>query len=98
MTDNKHTNDLAHQITTEAATPVRLIRDLAAEMGVSERDVESYLSRIAYRKSYNIRPEVVAARKLRNQEKAAVQKLIREKVKAAGRVEVLNKLAETMVK
>jgi len=98
MTDNKTANALAHSITTEAATPVRAIRDLAKELGIPEKDVQSYLDRIAYRKSYNLRPEVIAARKIRNQEKAAIQKAIREKIKASGRVELLNKLAEGMVK
>ena len=98
MTDNKTANTLAHNIVTEAAAPMRAIRDLAKELDISENEVASYLARIAYRKSYNMRPEVIAARKLRNAEKAAVQKAIREKIKQSGRVELLNKLAETMVK
>jgi predicted solute-binding protein len=97
MTDNKTANELAHSITTEAAAPTRAIRDLAKELGLPEKDVESYLSKIAYRRAYNMRPEVVAARKVRNAEKAAVQKAIRECIKASGRVELLNKLAEGMV-
>jgi len=98
MTDNKNANDLAKEMVTEAAAPVRAIRDLAAELGIAEKDVSNYLDRIAYRKSYNLRPEVVAARKIRNAEKAAVQKAIREKIKQSGRVELLNKLAEGMVR
>jgi predicted solute-binding protein len=97
MTDNKNANQLAHEITTSAAAPVRAIRDLAAELGIAEKDVQSYLDRIAYRKSYNLRSEVIAARKLRNAEKAAVQRAIRAKLQAAGKIEVLNKLAEGMV-
>jgi len=97
MTNDKNANELAHNIVTEAAAPVRAIRDLAAELGLPEKDVQSYLGKIAYRKAYNLRPEVIAARKLRNQEKAAVQKAIRERIKASGRVELLNKLAEGMV-
>ena len=98
MTDNKTANELAHEIVTTAAAPVRAIRDLAKELGLPEKDVQSYLDKIAYRKAYNLRPEVIAARKIRNAEKAAVQKAIREKIKASGRVELLNKLAEGMVK
>jgi len=98
MTDNKTANDLAKEIVTSAAAPVRAIRALAIELGVEEKAVQSYLDKLAYRKSYNLRPEVIAARKLRNQEKAAVQKAIREKIKASGRVELLNKLAEGMVR
>jgi predicted solute-binding protein len=98
MTNNENANQLAKEIVTEAAAPVRAIRDLAKELGVEEKAVQSYLDKLAYRKSYNMRPEVVAARKIRNAEKAAAQKLIREKIKQSGRVELLNKLAETMVK
>jgi len=98
MTDNKDANTLAHEIVTKAAEPVRAIRDLAKELGLPEKDVQSYLDKIAYRRAYNLRPEVIAARKIRNAEKAAVQKAIREKIKQSGRVELLNKLAETMVK
>ena len=98
MTNDNNANTLAHKIVTEAAAPVRAIRDLAKELGLPEKDVQSYLDKIAYRKAYNLRPEVIAARKIRNAEKAAVQKAIREKIKASGRVELLNKLAETMVK
>ena len=97
MTNDKNANELAHNIVTEAAAPVRAIRDLAKELGLPEKDVESYLGKIAYRKAYNMRPEVIAARKIRNAEKAAVQKAIREKIKQSGRVELLNKLAEGMV-
>ena len=98
MTDNKTANEMAHNIVTEAAAPTRAIRDLAKELGLPEKDVESYLGKIAYRKAYNMRPEVIAARKIRNAEKAAVQKAIRERIKASGRVDLLNKLAEGMVK
>lgn len=98
MTNDKNANQMAAEIVNNAAAPVRLIRELAVEMGVSEKDVESYLGKIAYRKAYNLRPEVIAARKIRNAEKAAVQRLIRDKVKAAGRVDILNKLAEGMVR
>ena len=98
MTNNENANQLAHQIVTEAAAPMRAIRDLAKELGLPEKDVESYLGKIAYRKAYNMRPEVIAARKIRNAEKAAVQKAIREKIRQSGRVELLNRLAETMVK
>lgn len=97
MTNDKNANELAHNIVTEAAAPVRAIRDLAKELGLPEKDVENYLGKIAYRKSYNMRPEVIAARKIRNAEKAAAQKLIRERIKQSGRVELLNKLAEGMV-
>ena len=97
MTDNKTANEMAHEMVTEAAAPVRAIRDLAKELGLPEKDVQSYLDKLAYRRAYNLRPEVIAARKIRNQEKAAVQKAIREKIKQSGRVELLNKLAETMV-
>ena len=98
MTNDKNANDLAHEMVTTAAAPIRAIRDLAKELGLPEKDVQNYLDKIAYRKAYNLRPEVIAARKIRNQEKAAVQKAIREKIKQSGRVELLNKLAETMVK
>ena len=98
MTNDKNANELAHNIVTEAAAPTRAIRDLAKELGLPEKDVQSYLDKIAYRRAYNLRPEVIAARKIRNAEKAAAQKLIREKIKQSGRVELLNKLAETMVK
>ena len=98
MTNNEHANQLAKEIVNEAAAPVRAIRDLAKELGLPEKDVQSYLDKIAYRKSYNLRPEVIAARKIRNAEKAAAQKLIRERIKQSGRVELLNKLAEGMVK
>ena len=98
MTNDKNANEMAHNIVTEAAAPTRAIRDLAKELGLPEKDVQSYLDKIAYRKAYNLRPEVIAARKIRNAEKAAVQKAIREKIKQSGRVELLNKLAETMVK
>ena len=97
MTNNENANQLAKEIVTEAAASVRAIRDLAKELGLPEKDVQSYLDKIAYRRAYNLRPEVIAARKIRNAEKAAVQKAIREKIKASGRVELLNKLAETMV-
>jgi predicted solute-binding protein len=98
MTNNENANNLAHEMVTEAAAPIRAIRDLAQELGLPEKDVTAYLDRIAYRKAYNLRPEVIAARRIRNQEKAAVQREIREKIKAAGRVELLNKLAEGMVR
>jgi len=98
MTDNKNANEMAHEMVTNAAAPVRAIRALAIELGVEEKAVQSYLDKLAYRKSYNLRPEVIAARKLRNAEKAAVQKAIREKLRAAGKIETLNKLAEGMVK
>jgi len=98
MTNNEQANNLAKEIVTTAAAPARAIRDLAAELGLPEKDVQSYLDKIAYRRAYNLRPEVIAARKIRNQEKAAVQKAIREKIKQSGRVELLNKLAEGMVK
>jgi len=97
MTDNKNANELAHEMVSQAAAPVRAIRDLAVELGIAEKDVQSYLDKLAYRKAYNLRPEVVVARKIRNAEKAAVQRVIREKIKASGRVELLNKLAEGMV-
>jgi len=97
MTNNENANQLAKEMVTEAAAPVRAIRELAAELGISESEVATYLAKIAYRKSYNMRPEVIAARKIRNAEKAAVQKAIRERIKQSGRVELLNKLAETMV-
>ena len=98
MTNDKNANNLAHEMVTTAAAPTRAIRDLAKELGLPEKDVQSYLDKLAYRKSYNLRPEVIAARKIRNAEKAAVQKAIREKIKQSGRVELLNRLAETMVK
>src|SRR5580765_2410902 len=98
MSTHEDARNLAHQITTEAAAPMRAIRDLAAELGLGEKEVTAYLAKIAYRRAYNMRPEVVAARRVRNQERAAVQKAITAKLKAAGRVELLNKLAETMVK
>jgi predicted solute-binding protein len=98
MSNLDNAKNLAHEITTKAAEPTRMIRELAKELGLPESDVQSYLGKIVYRRAYNLRPEVIAARKIRNAEKAATQKLIRAKLQAAGKIETLNRVAEGMVK
>lgn len=92
--DMKTANEIAHEIVTEAAAPVIKIRELAVELGLSEKQVSDYVKKLAYRKSYNTRPEVVAARKLRNAERAAVQKAITQRMKNSGRKEELEQLVE----
>lgn len=99
MTDfTKNANELAHEITETARGPVDTLRAMAAELGISEKEVEAYVRRVQYRKEYNNRPEVKAARAVRQAERLEREKQIRERIKDAGRVKTLEALVNTLVK
>jgi NACalpha-BTF3-like transcription factor len=73
---------LAKQTTELAVAHKVKLEAMAKELGVPVKEVEEYITKLAYRKEYNTRPSVVAARKIRNAKKAATQKAFREMLKA----------------
>ncbi len=53
------------------------VKDLALQLGVSEKEIQSYLNKINYRKMYNLRPEV-------KERRAAYNKVRNDKIKMIG--------------
>lgn len=99
MTDfTKNAQEIAHEITETARKPIDTLREMAAELGVAEKEIEAYVKRVQYRREYNARPEVKAARAVRQAERLEREKQIRERIKDAGRVKTLEALVNTLVK
>jgi hypothetical protein len=46
------------------------------EMGFTDKDIDSYMKRLAYRATYNRRPDVIAKRRAYNQQRNDKMKLI----------------------
>jgi DNA-binding MarR family transcriptional regulator len=78
MTDTQKANELAKGIVaTSVKNHITHVENIAKALGVSEPDVQKVIKQLAYRKTYNQKPEVKARRAAYNHSRQSAMKALR---------------------